>query len=340
MCGFAAADSGTHWELDELPLGYGLFQQVTHPKPDNPNPKLRLDRFVFGHSGRKIRSAISLGKHLIWVLHGQPGHCQCDGCKTTAKAPGRGSPAPARRGARRHGSDDDDSDSPVKRRGRPPNGRKAVKRQAKRGTHVMPAGIRAFSSDSESEEEDDRRPRQQRPAKQRSAPIAAEHDCFNALALREDDPLVDSLAQATARQQRTENLLHPALPRVSELVWARVAGLEHIGSQDVTITHWPAMVLYREAATGSGARKAAWEVELLATGAVQHLHRAVEGDILPWLGYVPNVVKGKCGGPTDGRPWQGLTIGDLWQKGADAVFACFEVAVQAGKIIASMQMRP
>lgn len=204
----------------------------------------------------------------------------------------------------------------------------------------MPSGIRAFSSDSESEEEEDRRPRQPRPPKVRPPAIPADQDCFNGLALKEDDPLVDGLAQATARQQRTESLLHPALARVGELVWARVAGLEHIGTQDVTITHWPAVVLYREAATSAGAKKAAWEVELLATSAVQHLHRAVEGDILPWLGYVPVVIKGKCGGATDGRPWKGLGIAELWQKGADAVFACFEVAVQTGKIIASMQMRP
>lgn len=44
-------------------------------------------RFDFtGHNGRKIRSALSLGKHLSWLLHGSHELCTCDGCKIVSKA--------------------------------------------------------------------------------------------------------------------------------------------------------------------------------------------------------------------------------------------------------------
>ncbi|GAA5824142.1 hypothetical protein JCM11251_001538 [Rhodosporidiobolus azoricus] len=86
-----------HWILEKLPRGYGLFQQVTHPKPDSvaareggKNSKLRLDRFIYGpscHSTRKIRSALSLGKHISWLLFSKHGNCSCDGCKVAAPRP-------------------------------------------------------------------------------------------------------------------------------------------------------------------------------------------------------------------------------------------------------------
>ncbi|GAA5897543.1 hypothetical protein JCM6882_003512 [Rhodosporidiobolus microsporus] len=86
-----------HWILEKLPTGYGLFQQVTHPKPDSiaareggPKSKIRLDRFIFGpscHSTRKIRSALSLGKHLSWLLFSKHGNCSCDGCKVAPPRP-------------------------------------------------------------------------------------------------------------------------------------------------------------------------------------------------------------------------------------------------------------
>ncbi|BGP16135.1 hypothetical protein JCM10213_006069 [Rhodosporidiobolus nylandii] len=83
-----------HWILDALPTGYGLFQQVTHPKPDSiaaitqgGKPKQRLDRFAFGNQTRKIRSALSLGKHLSWILFGKHGSCTCDGCKVANPRP-------------------------------------------------------------------------------------------------------------------------------------------------------------------------------------------------------------------------------------------------------------
>lgn len=41
---------------------------------------------VAGHNGRKIRSALSLGKHLSWLLHGSHELCTCDGCKIVSKA--------------------------------------------------------------------------------------------------------------------------------------------------------------------------------------------------------------------------------------------------------------
>lgn len=159
--------------------------------------------------------------------------------------------------------------------------------------------------------------------------------------VRPDEP--ESLtADATAvlAQLRLENILHPALPRQGELAWARVPGLDHIGKDDVAIAYWPALVSYREPAAGLNARKAAWDVELLVTGGTVNLHRATEGDVIPWLGYSPRVVRGKVGTPDDGRPWVGLSTAELWQRGADAVFACFELAVQTGKVMASMQMRP
>lgn len=49
------AETHQHWILDELPTGYALFQQITHPKDAPPGSaggasksKLRLDRFIFG----------------------------------------------------------------------------------------------------------------------------------------------------------------------------------------------------------------------------------------------------------------------------------------------------
>ncbi|SCV74397.1 BQ2448_6829 [Microbotryum intermedium] len=94
-----AAHGATHWILGNLPRQYGLFEQITHPKDvsksggppptqaQQKNNKLRLDRFVFGHNGRKIRSALSLGKHISWLLHGSIGTCTCDGCKIVSKNP-------------------------------------------------------------------------------------------------------------------------------------------------------------------------------------------------------------------------------------------------------------
>ncbi|GAA5820555.1 hypothetical protein JCM3770_003855 [Rhodotorula araucariae] len=80
-----------HWILDELPTGYGLFQQVTHPKETPAGPqggggnksKLRLDRFIFGHNSKKIRSALSLGKHISNQLFGARSLCHCDGCRVS-----------------------------------------------------------------------------------------------------------------------------------------------------------------------------------------------------------------------------------------------------------------
>ncbi|BGP40028.1 hypothetical protein JCM10449v2_003986 [Rhodotorula kratochvilovae] len=79
-----------HWILDELPTGYGLFQQVTHPKETPAGPqgggsksKLRLDRFIFGHNSKKIRSALSLGKHISNQLFGARSQCHCDGCRVS-----------------------------------------------------------------------------------------------------------------------------------------------------------------------------------------------------------------------------------------------------------------
>ncbi|KAM0787831.1 hypothetical protein ACM66B_003885 [Microbotryomycetes sp. NB124-2] len=82
-----------YWILEDLPHDYALFEQVTHPKAERSSTgKIRLDRFIFGHDGRKIRSAISLGKHISWVLHGSIGSCTCDGCKVVTK-PGAGGSA-------------------------------------------------------------------------------------------------------------------------------------------------------------------------------------------------------------------------------------------------------
>lgn len=39
-----------------------------------------------GHDGRKIRSALSLGKHIAWLLTGGYELCACDGCKIVSKA--------------------------------------------------------------------------------------------------------------------------------------------------------------------------------------------------------------------------------------------------------------
>ncbi|GAA6002284.1 hypothetical protein JCM10207_001046 [Rhodosporidiobolus poonsookiae] len=87
-------DQNQFWILEALPTGYGLFQQVTHPKPDSmaarqggEKSKLRLDRFIFGHATRKIRSAVSLGKHISYLLHNKPFACNCDGCKVAAPRP-------------------------------------------------------------------------------------------------------------------------------------------------------------------------------------------------------------------------------------------------------------
>ncbi|GAA5978074.1 hypothetical protein JCM11641_006620 [Rhodosporidiobolus odoratus] len=103
-------ETNQHWILGELPTGYGLFQQITHPKPDSvaarEGSKLRLDRFIFGHSTRKIRSALSLGKHLSFLIFGKHGHCSCDGCKVapprpSAAATGAEVGSPAKTGQRK-----------------------------------------------------------------------------------------------------------------------------------------------------------------------------------------------------------------------------------------------
>jgi hypothetical protein len=111
MLTLALIAQNQHWILENLPTGYGLFQQTTHPKPDSVaareggKGKVRLDRFIFGaflfscsppsrtnplpagHNSRKIRSAVSLGKHLSWLLFGRISHCNCDGCKVAAPRP-------------------------------------------------------------------------------------------------------------------------------------------------------------------------------------------------------------------------------------------------------------
>ncbi|KAK4046092.1 hypothetical protein OIV83_006372 [Microbotryomycetes sp. JL201] len=85
-----------YWILEDLPRDYGLFEQVTHPKAERSSTgKIRLDRFIFGHDGRKIRSAISLGKHISWALHGSVGPCTCDGCKVVTKPSASGSNVPS-----------------------------------------------------------------------------------------------------------------------------------------------------------------------------------------------------------------------------------------------------
>lgn len=57
------------WIIENLPTGYGLFQQTTHPKPDSlavresggTKGKLRYDRFIFGTSA--LPSLLSLSPH-------------------------------------------------------------------------------------------------------------------------------------------------------------------------------------------------------------------------------------------------------------------------------------
>lgn len=116
---YILAGSDQYWMLAALPPGLGLFEQITQKKesqtlvvqPGQPD-KLRLDRFIWGRysegplsfpplgllltaptfagtGGRKIRSAISLGKHISHHLHQRfSSVCPCDGCKSLAPPPG------------------------------------------------------------------------------------------------------------------------------------------------------------------------------------------------------------------------------------------------------------
>ncbi|GAA5943279.1 uncharacterized protein JCM15063_000751 [Sporobolomyces koalae] len=91
-------DWATHWTLDELPKGYALFEQVTprkgEPTQSEGGKRVRHDRFLFGHDGRKMRSAASLGKHMSWLLRDKAGACPCDGCKVYGNSAIELSPAP------------------------------------------------------------------------------------------------------------------------------------------------------------------------------------------------------------------------------------------------------
>ncbi|GAA5911226.1 uncharacterized protein JCM6883_001947 [Sporobolomyces salmoneus] len=167
-------ENASHWMLADLPKGYALFQQVTHPKGEQLNKdggakRLRLDRFIYGHEGRKLRSAISLGKHVSWQIFGKNGPCPCDGCKVVGKAAegggGGGSPAvkggggakkrKAGEGTEDAGEDSGDVSSATNKgaRARPKLARTAASRAAARGKGKRKGKGRDW--DDEEDDEDD-----------------------------------------------------------------------------------------------------------------------------------------------------------------------------------------
>lgn len=81
----SADDNANHWMLADLPRGYALFQQVTHPKADQKGDpreggkrdggkRLRLDRFIFGARPsfcplRPLLSLESLGRVIVALTY-------------------------------------------------------------------------------------------------------------------------------------------------------------------------------------------------------------------------------------------------------------------------------
>ncbi|KAL8276672.1 hypothetical protein RQP46_010940 [Phenoliferia psychrophenolica] len=346
-------DSEKYWILEDLPAGYGLFEQITHPKLDVPKRGgpglLRRDRFIFGHAGRKLRSALSLGKHLSWIISGSTEVCECDGCKSTSKAarvprvPKEGGAADKKRKANKgkeraslwDGNSDDEGDDDSDLGGgedfddESERSASSPRKKAKFGGGAQGQGSVAGPSSSTATGQT--KYKVARAPAIPVFPLPARHEFTNMVPVREDPSDVKPTS-------RSSDLEYPSLSRVGELVWAELDLPEGGRTQ---LTHWPAIVRERIVMdAGGGDVSADYSLQLVAVnGLVQ-----VEGlGVVPFLGYeeptpaelvdeddyvmMPETLKTK---------W---TLDSLQQAHPATVNVVFILAVHIAKWIATMQIR-
>lgn len=318
---------------------------------------MRRDRFIFGafslpcftdaeltprattgHAGRKLRSALSLGKHLSWIISGTTERCECDGCKSTSKAARvprvvKDPAAAAKRKAKGKGraslwgggSDDDEGDE---------------------GDEGEDGDLSdRGDDDDESEHSPRKKPRMStQPAsggkpgpkpKPKAAvgpvfPLPPRHEFTNMTAVREDPGDVHPTF-------RREDIANPALSREGELVWAEV----DVPYGRTPITHWPAVVRERAPLVEDGGEVAAdYVVDLIGvSGAL-----SIEGfGVVPWLGFEePPTLELVDDDEYDkfadvlAKQW---TIDELEKESAATVSTVYILAVHIGKWMATMQVR-
>ncbi|KAM0749315.1 hypothetical protein T439DRAFT_47541 [Meredithblackwellia eburnea MCA 4105] len=326
-------DVEKHWILDHLPEGYGLFEQITHPKADNPKQRLegaRRDRFIFGHAGRKLRSALSLGKHISWIIHGSVDQCTCDGCKSTSKA------ARVPRGTR------EQPGSGGRRRGRGRLG-------SEDGFYDHEEVEDSFFSEREDgidfDEDSENGPSPRKKAKGSNGtpkikappipplPLPPKHEFLVMTATKKDNN-----KETPSDAQREDDLAHPNFARVGELVWSEVD--VPLPSNGCTIQHWPGIVRRREIVKKENAPdEADYVLQLFALSPGVQVSVNNFG-VFPWLQhkellFSDYIMDQDCSTyeELDINKWEfdGLT--------SEVIAPLFSVAVQMGKRLSSMQHR-
>ncbi|GAA5930096.1 hypothetical protein JCM3775_004514 [Rhodotorula graminis] len=424
-----------HWILDELPTGYGLFQQITHPKDAPAGPsggagksKLRLDRFIFGHNSKKIRSALSLGKHISNQVFGARSTCHCDGCKVTQPkasassmadigAPLRMAPRKRKRtgeyaeiagyasradtgepegstaaataaaggdddgastgtGTEREGSVAASGDSPDKRPARKvrKSAAGARKRFAASGEDGDDYGEGAAGEESDYEEPSftstdysrvgarTSSGRRTKPSERLLSGMQQEARVQALTSVVKDAGVVDEFGENMAPAgkdvvvpsslvspaQVAEDLAHPTLSRVGELVWVRVPlGPPPSGAPETAqLSRWPGIVRSRvvtPAASGVP-RDEVYRVELLGMSQQDVLEGVRSENVTPWTGYVPSNTAWLDQNPLVD---DGLRAGQEKKRWAEiqaegwlGVANAFRKAQRIGKAYAAIQIRP
>lgn len=306
-------------------------------------PSLRADSRSAGHAGRKLRSALSLGKHISWLIHGSIDTCTCDGCKSTSKAQRvprnvkddtkRKSKGKGRATLWGGGSDDDDGED---------------------GDEVEDSFLSEREEGVDYDEESEmshaspkKRPKlsttgagRQQPMSEalRNAfkqvdtfPLPPRHEFFAMTPLKAD--AMDELKLKASQKEDVEN---PELSRVGELVWAEV----DVPQGRSSVTHWPGIVKRRELVEGGGEVSADYVVDLLGLDSTVQV---VGMGVVPWLSFEEPNARDIVDEGDDTqvaaaveRKW---TLETLRSEGEAVVGALFLFAVQIGNWMSTMQIR-
>ena len=286
-----------------------------------------------------MRSALSLGKHLSWIISGSAVPCECDGCKSTSKAArvprvAKEGGAAAKRKAKGKeraslwsgGTDDDDFGDDDGFSGSQVDGDDfddESEASPKKKSKLAP------SSTNQSQA------KQAKVAITKAKPVPVfplppRHEFATIKPVREDPSDVKP-------KSRDDDLAHPHLSRQGELVWAE---LDLPEGTRTPITHWPAVVRDRVLVDGGGEVSADYSVQLLALNSLIK----VEGlGLVPWLGYdEPTPAE-----LVDEEDYESMlaTLKTKWDlaqlllASPATVTAVFLLAVHTAKWLATMQIR-
>lgn len=307
-----------------------------------------------GHKGRKIRSAISLGRHIAHLANPVYPSCPCDGCKTSSG----GASAPARATSRSVRSDSP-AFNPKPRLSRGA-GKPGVKAQAKAKAKPRAKKNKSRSPTPESAEdgryykstppttdsEDSDRPegghwgykfpsrrlRTELPAKELPKRVPQPG---RQLLTGEDE--LDQMKVAFAEEdeemewQRKEDIGLSALPRKGELVWVKI----EFEGQASSIERWPGIIRARTLEwTGEDVTEVKFEVALLAAQDVVETD-----DVVPWLGFIPHDLTSAMG--EEGRTFEPgqQTLEQLVNTGFPSVVAAFVHGHHIGRWYSTIQAR-